>query len=132
MKILLVDDDPFVREMIAMILEEGGYEMAVAEDGTVAYDYFVNGGGADLILSDMNMPGMSGLDLVRKLRANHIDIPFVMLTGSDEAAAGDEVLRQGADDCLLKDEDLQDTIVQAVARILERHGIDKDKGAGNE
>jgi CheY-like chemotaxis protein len=131
-KILLVDDDPFVREMLAMILEESGYEVAGAEDGGAAYDYLMAGKGADLIISDMNMPGMSGLDLVGKLRANHIATPFVILTGSDEVSIGDEALKRGADDYLLKDEDLQDKIVQAVGKVLDKVGIGMKREAGNE
>jgi len=63
----------------------------------------------------MNMPGMSGLELIAAIRAATPGIPVILLTGSDDANLGRE-----ADEYLLKDENLQDTITVAVERVLSR------------
>lgn len=115
-RILVVDDDPFVAEMLAVILDEEGYEVETAENGLDALAKFTPDTG--LVISDMNMPGMSGLELIGEIRSSNAQIPIILLTGSDDGA-----LDNVADEYLLKDEDLQDTISLSVARVLERHSL---------
>ncbi|MBI2353636.1 MAG: response regulator [Deltaproteobacteria bacterium] len=122
-RILVVDDDPFVGELLAVMLDAEGYEVDTAENGEDALARFTAATDTGLIISDMNMPGMTGLELIRKIRASNPDIPAILLTGSDDLAVGQE-----ADEYLLKDENLQETIAISVARVLERHAL-KAKGA---
>ncbi len=115
-RILVVDDDPFVAEMLAVILDADGYEVETAENGEDALTKFAAAPDTGLVISDMNMPGMTGLELIGRIRASRPGIPAILLTGSDDVALGQEV-----DEYLLKDEDLQDTISLSVERVLERH-----------
>ncbi len=115
-RILVVDDDPFVAEMLAVILDADGYEVETAESGEDALTKFAAAPDIGLVISDMNMPGMTGLELIGRIRASRPGIPAILLTGSDDVALGQEV-----DEYLLKDEDLQDTISLSVERVLERH-----------
>ncbi len=115
-RILVVDDDPFVAEMLAVILDADGYEVETAESGEDALTKFAAAPDTGLVISDMNMPGMTGLELIGRIRASRPGIPAILLTGSDDVAPGEEV-----DEYLLKDEDLQDTISLSVERVLERH-----------
>lgn len=115
-RILVVDDDPFVAEMLAVILDADGYEVETAESGEDALTKFAAAPDTGLVISDMNMPGMTGLELIGRIRASRPGIPAILLTGSDDVALGQEV-----DEYLLKDEDLQDTISLSVERVLERH-----------
>lgn len=114
-RILVADDDPFVGEMLAFILEDEGYQVETAESGEDALEKFGASQEIGLLISDMNMPGMSGLELIAAIRAARPEIPVILLTGSDDADLGKE-----ADEYLLKDEDLQDKITEAVKRVLNR------------
>ena len=116
-RILVVDDDPFVGEMLAMILEDEGYGVETAESGEDALDKFIAAPDIGLLISDMNMPGMSGLELIAAIRAANPEIPVILLTGTEDASLGHE-----ADEYLLKDEDLQDNITVSVERVLAGKG----------
>ncbi len=82
MKVLVVDDFPTMRRIIKNLLKEIGYEnVDEAEDGTDAFDK-LKGGGFDFVVSDWNMPNMTGLDLLKAVRAEASvkDTPFLMVT----------------------------------------------------
>ena len=119
--VLVVDDDPFVREMIASILQEGGCRVVTAGDGTEAAALFAANPGIGLIVSDMNMPGLDGLGLIAAIRGAGADVPIIILTANNEVSTAIQALKNGADDYLLKDGNIQDTIGIAVAHALERH-----------
>ncbi len=120
---LIVDDDPFVCEMLAMILEGAGFATEMAATGEDAYRKVSGGAAFGLIVTDMNMPGMGGIELVRKLRADGIDTPVIMLTGNSEVSSAMEAIRSGADDYLVKDENIQDTVIFWAGRVLEHHSM---------
>ena len=123
--ILVVDDDSFVRDMLCMILEARGYAVATAENGADAFRQCSGRQRADLIISDMNMPEMNGLELIRKLRENDIDTPLIILTGNNEISVAVEALNSGATDYLLKDENIQDTVILSVEKSLEKYRLKK-------
>jgi len=117
-RILVVDDDPFVAEMLAVILDAEGYEVETAENGEDALVKFNTAPDTGLVISDMNMPGMTGLELFAAIRAANPAIATILLTGSEDVDLG-----QNADAYLLKDEDLQDTITLSVERVMEQHSL---------
>ncbi len=90
--ILAVDDSASMRQMVRFTLESAGYEVIQAADGVEALDY-AKGGKADLVLTDVNMPRMDGLTLVRELRglSNYKGIPILVLT----TEAGQDTKMQG-------------------------------------
>ena len=99
-RILVVDDDPTVSDVVARYLDHAGYAVAVVADGKVALDKAV-ADPPDLVVLDLMLPGMDGLEVFRQLRA-HAPVPVVMLT-----ALGDETdrlvgLELGADDYVTK------------------------------
>src|SRR6187200_1856921 len=75
-RILLVDDDQGVRESTARMLRSAGYTVQVASTGEEAYEA-AKAGGFDVVLSDMRMPGLSGIDVLRKLREGGVDASFI-------------------------------------------------------
>jgi sigma-B regulation protein RsbU (phosphoserine phosphatase) len=122
-KTLIVDDDSFVRDMLGMILQSSDYEVVTAENGADALEKFKADAGIDLIISDMNMPGMNGLELIKAIRDGGSDVPIIILTGNNEISIAIEAIRSGANDYLLKDENIQDTIILSVERVMEKHHL---------
>lgn len=121
--ILVVDDDPFMRDVICSILQATGYSIETAENGVEAFDKFSGKSGFDLIVSDLTMPVMDGMKLLEKIRAVDTEIPFIVLTGNSEISIALSAIKNGANDYLLKDENLQDTIILSVGRVLEKKRI---------
>src|SRR3954454_13111274 len=78
-QVLVVDDEPAVRETVATLLEEEGYRVRRAKDGVEALST-LDGDGIDLILADINMPRLDGATMVRKLRRRGNRIPIVLMS----------------------------------------------------
>jgi len=79
--VLLVDDDPIVRDVLRLSLEDGGYAVLAAESGLFALSLLDAGEAVDIIVSDLTMPGMDGLELIRGAQARRMNLPAVLLTG---------------------------------------------------
>jgi CheY-like chemotaxis protein len=90
LEILLVDDDPLIRHVIADELEEAGHFVTPAVGGEAALELLRDGGPFDLILVDYTMPGMSGGELARRVLAMMPDMKIAILTGHSELPAGEE------------------------------------------
>jgi two-component system, OmpR family, KDP operon response regulator KdpE len=99
-KILVVDDDPQIRRVMRVMLTGHGYEVDDAKDGESALDK-VRDQRFDLVLLDINMPGMGGLEACRELRSQS-EIAIIMLTVRDGEADKVEALDAGADDYVTK------------------------------
>lgn len=102
-KILLADDDAAVRDGIGRLLRFEGYETVLAGDGRVALDLLGAPENApDLVLMDVEMPGLDGLAATRRIRASGSTVPILMITGRN--AVGDRIvaLDNGADGYLAK------------------------------
>ncbi len=122
-RILVVDDDPFVAEMLAVILDADGYAVETAENGLQALERMAAAPDTGLVVSDMNMPGMNGLELIARVRELNADVPIIILTGNNEISVAIQALNGGASDYLLKDENIQETIVISVEKVLEKHQL---------
>lgn len=118
MRILLVDDDSMAGEMTAAILEELGHEMVVTENGIDAMERISADSSIEMIISDLNMPLVSGIDLFRELRTQGYRLPFILLTGDDpEKPCAEEPALDG---CLLKDFSLEESLPEMIAAVLMR------------
>jgi two-component system response regulator MprA len=120
MRILVVDDDAAVRDSLARSLRFEGYQVETACDGYEALAA-VGAGEPDAMVLDVNMPGLDGLETCRRLRADAVLLPILMLTARDNV--GDRVagLDAGADDYLVKPFALQE--LQARLRALLRRSL---------
>ena len=120
MKILVVDDDPMAGMLIGAILEEGGHEVITVENGVDAADEVERHGDLAMVVSDMHMPLINGVELFRTLREQGVSVPFILLTGNDlEEARAQE---PGLDACLMKDDELEQTLPAAVEQLLAKDG----------
>lgn len=80
-RILVVDDDPSICSLSAEVLIRHGYEVEAAADGEAAWEA-LNTDGYDLLITDNDMPRLTGVELVKKLRAARMDLPVIMATGT--------------------------------------------------
>lgn len=99
-RILVVDDDPQIRRVLKVTLSGQGFEVDDAQNGEAALDK-VRQSRFDLVLLDINMPGMSGLDVCRAIRGSS-EVAVIMLTVRDSEADTVEALDAGADDYVTK------------------------------
>ncbi len=118
-RILVVDDSPLTRELIASLLEAVGYDIVMAADGMEALDMLANTK-VDLVCSDLEMPRVDGLELTRRLKAHptHKVLPVVILTtrgGEEDRQRG---LAAGADGYITKGDLVRQDLVDVVGRLL--------------
>ena len=99
-KILVVDDEEAIREVISTLLESQGYHCKVFSNGRLALEGF-QGDTFDLVLSDIVMPEMDGLKLLEELRGLDPDVPVIMVTAMHDIAIALEAIRAGAYDYIL-------------------------------
>jgi len=96
-RILVVDDEEGIREVISTLLEAQGYQCTVVGNGRGALEYLEKNS-LDLVLSDMVKPEMDGLKLLEWLRARSQDIPVIMVTAMHDLSTALEAIRRGAYD----------------------------------
>ena len=100
-RILLIDDDPGVRDSMERTLRGAGYAVQPASSGEEGLE-LAKGGSYDVILSDMRMPGISGLDILRQLRDQRVDSAFIIMTGFGTIDTAVEAMKLGAVDFVQK------------------------------
>lgn len=126
--ILIVDDEPKLLLPLQGMIEPLGYEILTAFSGSDALN-ILDSNDVDLVLSDQNMPGMDGLELLRCMKEQFNDIPFVMLTGHGSIDKAVVAMRMGAVDYLTKPcqtEELQSVVTRSmkIARLfMERREL---------
>lgn len=119
-KILIVEDDPFVKNLLVDILQSENYDTQSAENGMVALEKYYSDETIKLIVSDMNMPELNGLGLIKELRNKKKDVPIIILTSNDDISTAIDALKSGADDYIIKDKTIQDAIVISAKNVLEK------------
>ena len=105
-RILIVDDERDIRELLFRILEKEGYVPSVAHDGPTALE-MIELGVPDLVISDVRMPDMDGMDLLRRVKEIDPDLPVIIITGWGAIDSAVEAMRKGAFDYLPKPLDMR-------------------------
>jgi putative two-component system response regulator len=129
-RILIVDDEETIRLALRKFLRSRGYEVEIAGSGDQALE-LIEQAPFSLMLCDVRMPGMTGVQVVPQARQRDEDLAIIMLTAVNDAATATEVLASGASDYLMKPVELAD-LQQAVDRalhkrsgLIERRRLDK-------
>ena len=100
-RVLVVDDDSLSREFLTEAVRSFGFKAESATSGQEALER-LRRGGIDLVLSDMRMPGMDGVELVRSVSQDHADVPVVLVTAHGTVETAVEAMRLGAQDFVMK------------------------------
>lgn len=124
--ILVVDDEPSARDMVADILTDDGYAVTTA-DGAEAALKHLEASSFDLIISDLMMPSMDGIELTRKIKAAGIDAPIIVITGFATIEHAVESMKAGAYDFITKPFNI-DQIKITVQKALETKRLQKLAG----
>jgi len=120
-KLLIADDERHVAEGLKLILSDDGYHTEMATDGEEAWQK-VQTGEFGLVLADLMMPGMDGLELFARMREKGIDSEVIIITGAGTVASAVEAMRVGAYDYLTKPLDLA-RIKALVPKALEKYQV---------
>ena len=116
-RILIVEDDEIFLRPLQRTLEVAGYDVTVTPSGEEALDA-LKGDDVDLVLSDKRLPGMDGVELVRRIRAEHPDLAVIVMTAYGTIESAVEAVRLGAADYLVK------PLESAELLIVVRHSIE--------
>lgn len=126
-RILVVEDEASLSQLLRVNLEEEGYQVDIANEGPEALEFF-GSRAYELIILDIMLPGMDGLTVCKKIRAENDPTPIIFLTAKNEARDRIESLRTGGDDHLGKPFELEELLLR-VSRTLERNARSGERGS---
>ena len=123
-RILFIDDDPKAGELMLRFSEDAAYQCTVFQDPRGALAHF-EAHGADMVITDLRMPGMSGMELLAKVRVHSPDVPVVMITAYSSVDNAIEAMRLGATDFIKKPFDM-DELRLLIERTLEHTQLERE------
>jgi EAL domain-containing protein (putative c-di-GMP-specific phosphodiesterase class I) len=124
-RVLLVDDEPALVKAYRRVLTGHGYEVDTASDGDQAISLFQRGG-VDVVMTDITMPGMDGMELLRAIRRADPDVPIVLATGGPTLETAVEALEHGVLKYLVKPVDPKD-LIRVMDRAVQLHRLGEVK-----
>jgi two-component system, NtrC family, response regulator AtoC len=101
LQLLIVDDEPAIRQVVAAHLRKAGYAVEQASDGETAMER-LSRGDVDIALCDIKLPGLSGIELLRQARTANVDTAFIMMTAFASVDTAIEAIKAGAADYMIK------------------------------
>jgi len=103
-RVLIVDDSPSVRQQVGMALRQGGFEVVDGVDGVDGTDKLYKDASIGMVICDINMPRLNGLDMVEKIKsdARFAKLPIVMLTSEDNPVLVERAKKAGAKGWIIK------------------------------
>jgi response regulator RpfG family c-di-GMP phosphodiesterase len=120
--VLIVDDDPALRTILSVMLTQSAFVCRVSASGEEAL-FLLEKHPTDVVISDLRMPGISGMDLLIEVRRRYPRLAFLMVTGEDETRVGVRAMQLGADDYLLKPFDA-DVVLGSLHRALQKKKLE--------
>ncbi len=127
-RILVVDDEETIREIVSSMLKGAGFQSRQAASGAEALSILESGGEFDLVLSDLMMAEMDGIALLERSKERFPDVPVVMVTAVHDLSVALQALRNGAYDYLLKPFE-RDQLLATVRRALEHRRLKRENDA---
>ncbi len=118
-RVLVVEDDDAIAQVLTRSLRMEGYEVRVAEDGYIALEQ-AHGFLPDLVVLDLGLPGIDGIEVAKRLRTHDDDVPILVLTARDAVESRVEGLDAGADDYLVKPFERQELLARLRALLRRR------------
>ena len=126
--ILIAEDEPGIRRMLSLVLRGGGFDVTCVEDGTEALHAVINGGRAsksfDMLITDIRMPGLTGLELIDEMAARDIRISTLVVTGYGNKGSISELAQRGFADYIIKPF-TSEQLLQSVNCLLEKSAVDQ-------
>jgi two-component system response regulator HydG len=119
--LLVADDDPGLRESLQRTLMRAGYRVVLASDGRAALEQ-LQGGGIDLVLTDLKMPGLTGIELLRAIKAIPMDVDVILLTAFGTVEEAVSAMKDGAYDFITKPF-RGEQLLKVVGKALERRAL---------
>ncbi len=123
-KILLIDDEVEIRDLLTDLLEDEGYEVCQAKDGNNGLEVF-QARSPDLVITDVRMPKKNGIELLKDIQESGSEVDVIILTGQSDEATAIDCLRAGAYDYLLKPIEDVELLLTAVSRALQKRHLEK-------
>jgi response regulator RpfG family c-di-GMP phosphodiesterase len=123
-RVLIVDDDPALRKILSVMLTHADFRCRTAACGEEALA-LLESEPTDVVISDLRMPGISGMDLLIEVRERYPHLAFLMVTGQDETRVGVRAMQLGADDYLLKPFDA-DVVLGSLERALQKKKLERE------
>ena len=123
LRILVVDDEPAIVRFLSASLESQGYLVSAASDARTALD-MVRRGAADLLVLDLGLPDMDGLDVVKRIRESGATLPIIILSSREKESAKVEALDRGADDYVTKPFGVDELLARI--RAAQRHRLQQE------
>ncbi len=123
-RILVVDDEENLRRVTQLKLQQAGYEAMTASDGAQALEVLAKHP-QDLVLTDLKMPGMSGIELLQKIKEEYLEVVAIVVTAYGTIESAVEAMRLGAYDYIIKPVNA-DALKLIVSRALEHHRLQEE------
>jgi two-component system, LuxR family, response regulator FixJ len=123
----VIDDDEGLRESLAFLLRTA-HVAVMTYPSAAAFLAVIPGAGLNCVITDVRMPGMSGVDLLKRLREMKIDVPVIVITGHGDVPLAVEAMKNGAIDFLEKPFD-DEVLLGSVKAAIERQGGDSKRNA---
>jgi two-component system response regulator HydG len=123
-RVLVIEDEAYVRASLGDLLGGRGFDVLLAENGAAAFASLERAQ-VDVVLTDLRMPGDDGLEVIRKLQDTYPQLPVVILTGQGTIASAVECIKAGADDYILKPAD-PDALEVALIRALRNRALQRE------
>lgn len=124
-RVLVVDDEPDIRKVVRMTLQKAGYHVLEAENGAKAIETINTGENRlllDVIVCDIRMPKVNGIEAIAYFRQNYPRVPLIVLTGFPDTDMATSLLRQGVVDYLVKPVE-GEKLKASVARAMEQREL---------
>lgn len=126
-KILIIDDDDFIRKMLAAVVQKSGFDVIEAPDGETGLKY-VELKNPDLVVTDFKMPGISGLEVVAELVRTHPGLPVIMLTAYGDVSLTIKAIQTGAYDFIekpIKNRELIEAIQNGIQASIQSKSLNR-------